>query len=167
MYAAGSVGSLLVSLTSGWSSRVHRHGRMVVFSAAGWGAAMALAGWADKIWLVLLCLAAAGGCDMISAIGRSTMWNQTIPDELRGRLAGIEVLSYSVGPQLGQVRSGGVAAVSSARVSVWSGGLACVAAVGLLAAALPKLMAYDAGVRVRVPQAVDQRPQTPDGLEVR
>ncbi|MDX6356153.1 MAG: hypothetical protein QOF98_3056 [Streptomyces sp.] len=160
MYAAGSVGSLLVSVTSGWSSRVHRHGRMVVFSAVGWGAAMALAGWAGEIWLVLLCLAAAGGCDMISGIGRSTMWNQTIPDALRGRLAGIELLSYSVGPQLGQVRSGGVAAVSSARVSVWSGGVACVAAVGLLAAALPALMAYDAkGV-------IDQRPQTPGGLEV-
>ncbi|MFC4035225.1 MFS transporter [Streptomyces polygonati] len=144
MYAAGSVGSLLVSLTSGWSSRVHRHGRMVVLAAAGWGAAMACAGWAGKIWLVLLCLAVAGGLDMISGIGRSTMWNQTIPDELRGRLAGIEVLSYSVGPQLGQVRSGGVAAISSTRVSVWSGGLACVAAVGMLAAALPALMRYDA-----------------------
>ncbi|SCE48059.1 Predicted arabinose efflux permease, MFS family [Streptomyces sp. DvalAA-14] len=144
MYAAGSVGSLLVSLTSGWSTRIHRHGRMVVLAAAGWGAAMACAGWAGEIWLVLLCLAAAGGLDMISGIGRSTMWNQTIPDELRGRLAGIELLSYSVGPQLGQVRSGGVAAVSSARVSVWSGGVACVAAVGMLAAALPALMRYDA-----------------------
>jgi MFS family permease len=160
MYAAGSVGSLLVGMTSGWSSRVHRHGRMVVFSAVGWGAAMALAGWAGEIWLVLLCLAAAGGCDMISGIGRSTMWNQTIPDELRGRLAGIELLSYSVGPQLGQVRSGGVAAVSSARVSVWSGGVACVAAVAMLAAVLPALLGYDAK------DVVDQRPRTPGGLEV-
>jgi MFS family permease len=143
MYAAGSVGSLLVSLTSGWSSRVHRHGLMVVLAAAGWGAAMAAAGWTGRIWLVLVLLAAAGGCDMISGIGRSTMWNQTIPDALRGRLAGIELLSYSVGPQLGQVRSGGVAALSSARTSVWTGGLACVASVGLLAASLPALIGYD------------------------
>ncbi|WP_405786139.1 MULTISPECIES: MFS transporter [unclassified Streptomyces] len=156
MYAAGSVGSLLVSLTSGWTSRVHRHGRMVVVAALGWGAAMALAGWCAQVWLVLLCLAAAGGCDMISGVGRSTMWNQTIPDELRGRLAGIELLSYSVGPQLGQVRSGGVAALSSARTSVWSGGLACVASVALLAAALPKLLAYDAA-----PVAAPPAPATP------
>ena len=142
MYAAGSVGSLLVSLTSGWTSRVRRHGRMVVAAAAGWGLAMACAGWSGRVWLVLACLAAAGGCDMVSGIGRSTMWNETIPDGLRGRLAGIELLSYSTGPQLGQVRSGGVAAVSSARVSVWSGGLACVASVGLLALALPALLAY-------------------------
>ncbi|WSR66449.1 MFS transporter [Streptomyces sp. NBC_01198] len=143
MYAAGSVGSLLVSLTSGWAVRVHRHGLMVVLAAAGWGAAMACTGLTGNVWLVLLCLAAAGGLDMVSGIGRSTMWNQTIPDALRGRLAGIELLSYSVGPQLGQVRSGAVAALSSARASVWSGGVACVAAVGLLAASLPALMRYD------------------------
>lgn len=144
MYAAGSAGSLAVSVTSGWASRVRRHGRMVVLAAAGWGTATALAGAAGPVWLVLLFLAVAGGCDMVSGIGRATMWNQTIPEGLRGRLAGIELLSYSLGPQLGQVRSGGVAAVTSARVSVWSGGLACTAAVALLAAGLPALLAYRA-----------------------
>lgn len=143
MYAAGSVGSLVVSLTSGWTSRVRRHGRMVVFAAAGWGVAMALAGCFGQVWPVLLFLAAAGGCDMLSGIGRATIWNQTIPDALRGRLAGIELLSYSVGPQLGQVRSGAVAALSSARTSIWSGGLACVASVTALALALPALLTYE------------------------
>jgi MFS family permease len=144
MYAAGTVGSLVISLTSGWSSRVHRHGRMIVYAALAWGAAMAVAGWMDNVWLVLFFLAVAGGCDMISGIFRSTIWNQTIPDELRGRLAGIELLSYSVGPTLGQVRAGGMAALTGVRTSVWSGGLACIAAVGLLAGGLPKLMSYDA-----------------------
>jgi MFS family permease len=144
MYAAGTAGSLVVSLTSGWSSRVHRHGRMIVYAALAWGAAMAVAGWMANVWLVLLFLAVAGGCDMISGIFRSTIWNQTIPDELRGRLAGIELLSFSVGPQLGQVRAGGMAALTGVRTSVWSGGLACIAAVGLLAGGLPKLMSYDA-----------------------
>lgn len=144
MYAAGSVGSMVVSVTSGWASRVHRHGRMVVLSAALWGAAMALAGWLPNVWLVLLCLAVAGGADMVSGLFRSTMWNQTIPDELRGRLAGIELLSYATGPQLGQVRAGGMAGLVGVRASVWAGGLACVASIGLLALTLPKLMTYDA-----------------------
>lgn len=144
MYAAGSVGSVLVSLTSGWTARVHRHGRMVVFGAAVWGAAMAVAGWVPNIWLVLLCLVVAGGADMVSGLYRSTIWNQTIPDELRGRLAGIELLSYATGPQLGQVRAGGMAGLTGVRAAVWSGGVACVAAVGLLAVAIPKLMSYDA-----------------------
>ncbi|MGW5391800.1 MFS transporter [Streptomyces koyangensis] len=144
MYAAGSVGSLLVSLTSGWASRMRRHGLLVVFGATGWGLAVAAAGWMSDVWLVLVCLALAGAGDMLSGLGRSTIWNQTIPDELRGRLAGIEVLSYSVGPQLGQVRAGAMAGWTGARPAIWTGGLACVVSVGLLTAALPKLVTYDA-----------------------
>ncbi len=144
MYAAGSVGSLLVSLTSGWVSRTRRHGRLVVFGAAVWGLAIAAAGWTGNVGLVLVCLGVAGAGDMLSGLGRSTIWNQTIPEELRGRLAGIEVLSYSVGPQLGQVRAGAMAGWTGVRPAVWTGGLACVASVGLLAVALPRLLTYDA-----------------------
>jgi MFS family permease len=144
MYAAMPLGACLVGLTSGWASKVRRHGRLVVLGAAGWGLAMTAAGLTTDIWLVLLCIALAGGGDMLSGLGRSTIWNQTIPEELRGRLAGIEILSYSCGPQLGQVRSGAVASWTGTRGAVWSGGAACVVAVGLLAAVLPKLLSYDA-----------------------
>lgn len=92
MYAAGSVGSLALGLTSGWTSRVRRHGLFVVFGAAAWGLAIAAAGWFSSVWVVLVCLAVAGAGDMLSGLGRATIWNQTIPEELRGRLAGIEVL---------------------------------------------------------------------------
>ncbi|WMX47382.1 MFS transporter [Streptomyces roseicoloratus] len=144
MYAAGSVGSLVLGLTSGWTSKVRRHGLLVAFGAAGWGLAIAAAGWFGNVWAVLLCLAFAGAGDMLSGLGRATIWNQTIPEELRGRLAGIEVLSYSVGPQLGQVRAGTTAGWTGTRTAIWSGGVACVASVGLLCLALPKLLAYDA-----------------------
>ncbi|WP_432014019.1 MFS transporter [Streptomyces cucumeris] len=143
MYAAGSVGSMVTTLTSGWTSRIHRHGRMVALGAAVWGLAMAAAGWLDNIWLVLLCLAVAGSGDMISGLFRATIWNQTIPNRLRGRLAGIELLSYATGPQLGQVRAGTVAGLTGVRAAVWSGGVACVVSVGLLALTLPRLMTYD------------------------
>ncbi|MER8066704.1 MFS transporter [Streptomyces sp. NPDC094034] len=143
MYAAGSVGSVVLSLTSGWTSRVRRHGLFVVFGAAGWGLAITAAGWFSNIWVVLVCLGFAGAGDMLSGLGRSTIWNQTIPEELRGRLAGIEVLSYSVGPQLGQIRAGTMAGWTGTRPAIWSGGLACLTSVGLLAAVLPKLVTYD------------------------
>lgn len=143
MYAAGSVGSLVLGLTSGWTAKVRRHGLLVAGGAAGWGLAIAAAGWFGNIWLVLLCLAFAGAGDMLSGLGRSTIWNQSIPEELRGRLAGIEVLSYSVGPQLGQVRAGAMAGWTGTRSAVWTGGVACVASVGLLCLALPKLLTYD------------------------
>ncbi|MFF4831399.1 MFS transporter [Streptomyces sp. NPDC001315] len=157
MYATIPAGSLLVSLTSGWTSRIHRHGRMVVLSAALWGLAIAAAGVVGNVWLVLLFLTVAGGCDMVSGIFRGAMWNQTIPDGLRGRLAGIELLSYSVGPTLGQVRTGGVAAWLGVRTSVWSGGLMCAGAVGLLALCLPKLMTYDVRTNEHALRLRDQR----------
>ncbi|WP_431999152.1 MFS transporter [Streptomyces sioyaensis] len=143
MYATLPAGSLLVSLTSGWTSRVHRHGRAIALAAAGWGLSIAAAGQLHNVWLVLLFLTLAGSFDMISGIFRSALWNQTIPDELRGRLAGIELLSYAAGPQLGQMRVGGMAALTSVRASVSVGGLLCFAGVGLLVLGLPKLMAYD------------------------
>ncbi|WP_438270615.1 MFS transporter [Streptomyces platensis] len=143
MYAALPAGALVVSLTSGWTARVHRQGRAIVLAAVGWGLAIAAAGQLRQVWLVLLLLALAGACDMISGIFRSALWNRTIPDELRGRLAGIELLSYATGPQLGQVRVGGMAALMGVRASVSAGGLLCFAGVGLLALGLPKLRAYD------------------------
>ncbi|GAA1945278.1 MFS transporter [Kitasatospora viridis] len=144
MYSSFAIGSLLVGLTSSWARRVHRHGRMIALAAAGWGAAMAGAGLVPNVWVVLFCLVAAGAADMVSGLFRSTLWNGTIPDELRGRLAGIEVLSYSTGPQLASVRSGWTAAALGVRTSVWAGGLACVLAVGAIACALPALWRFDA-----------------------
>ncbi|MFI7497416.1 MFS transporter [Streptomyces sp. NPDC049687] len=161
MYATVPAGAMLVSLTSGWTSRVHRHGRAVVVSAALWGVAIAGAGFAGNVWLVLLCLTLAGACDMVSGIFRGAMWNQTIPDELRGRLAGIELLSYSVGPTVGQVRSGGFAAWLGVRTSVWSGGVLCAAAVGLLALCLPGLMRYDVRTDEHAQRLREQRAPAP------
>src|SRR4051794_2124775 len=95
LYAAPSVGSLIATLTSGWTARIYRHGLLVLLAAAFWGLGILGAGLSRTLWMTLFCLAFAGGADMISGIFRSVMWNQTIPDHLRGRLAGIEMLSYT------------------------------------------------------------------------
>ena len=81
---------------------------------------------------------------MSSGIFRATMWNQTIPDAMRGRMAGIEQLSYSIGPTLGTTRSGLVAGLSSVKFSIVSGGVVVVAGTVLLCALLPRFWGYDA-----------------------
>ena len=53
MLAAPAVGSLLVALFSGWTKRVHRHGRAVALAACGWGLAIIAFGFADVLWLAL------------------------------------------------------------------------------------------------------------------
>jgi MFS family permease len=144
LYSAESVGSLLITATSGWTSRVHHHGRAVVISAAVWGSAIGLVGVAPNVWWALLALMVAGGGDMVSGIFRATIWNQTIPDSMRGRLAGIEMLSYSLGPLGGQARSGLVADAWSVRGAIASGGLLCVGGVALTAGLLRGFWSYDA-----------------------
>jgi MFS family permease len=143
LYAAPSAGSIVVTLTSGWSKRVRRHGRAVAYGAAAWGAAIVGFGFADALWLALLCLAVAGGMDTISGIFRSTIWNETIPDHLRGRLAGVEMISWSSGPLLGDAEAGALAALAGVRASVVAGGVACIAGTVALVLALPRFWSYD------------------------
>lgn len=143
LYAAGVVGAFFVTVTSGWINRFRFHGRAIILAAIGWGIAITFAGLMHSLPLVLLFLALAGASDMVSGLFRSAIWNQTIPDELRGRLAGIELLSYSVGPLAGQLRAATIASVTSLSFSVTSGGLICVFVVVLLAGFLPKLRKYD------------------------
>ena len=143
LYAAPSIGALLATLTSGWTPRVHRHGLAVVIAAAVWGLAILCFGFADHLWLALVCLAIAGAADMISGVFRMTIWNQTIPDHLRGRLAGIEMVSYTTGPLLGNAESGIVASLFSIRTSIVSGGILCILGTGLMALMLPAFVRYD------------------------
>jgi len=153
LYAAPSVGSLLATATSGWTARVHRHGLGVILAAAVWGLGILLLGLASSLPLALAALALAGGADMVSGIFRSTIWNQTIPDRLRGRLAGIEQVSYSTGPLLGDLEAGVVGSLAGVRVSIVSGGALCIVGVAAAALLLPAFRRYDARTFVPEPAA--------------
>jgi MFS family permease len=149
--AALAAGALIASLTSGWTRNIHRHGLMVTVAAVLWGVAIIFFGLANSIAPALLFLGAAGFFDMISGIFRGAIWNQTIPNYLRGRLASIEMISYLTGPMLGSAKMGIVAELFGVRNALVSGGVLCVVAVLGTAAFLPKFAAYDGreGVKQR------------------
>jgi MFS family permease len=147
LYAAMSTGALVVSLFSGWTSRVSRHGAAVVCAALLWGVFVAAFGLAPSLPWAFAMLALAGAADAVSGIFRMTIWNQTIPNTLRGRLAGVEMISYLSGPLLGNARAGAIASVTSNELSVLSGGLICVVAVVVCAALLPKFWRYERPAR--------------------
>ncbi len=142
-YSAGIIGAIIVTLTSGWTKNYHFHGRAVTYAALGWGAAIALAAATNNLWLILFFLVLAGASDQVSALMRSNIWNQSISDEYRGRLGGIELLSYAVGPLGGQLRAGSMAAWTTLRTSVAVGGILCIGFVGISAASLPEFRKYD------------------------
>jgi MFS family permease len=144
LYAAPAGGALVASLTSRWTSRVHRHGLAVMLAATVWGLAIVAFGFSSRLVPAVIFLALAGAADAVSGMFRMTLWNQTIPDSLRGRMAGIEMLSYTSGPLLGHVEAGLVAAAFSVRTSVVSGGALCIVGVLLCGFLLPRFVAYDA-----------------------
>jgi MFS family permease len=143
LYAAPAVGSFFFAATSGWTRRVHRHGMGVIAAATLWGLAIIGFGLVPGRNAALLFLALAGAADAMSGVFRQVIWNQTIPDSLRGRLASIELLSYSAGPTLGNFEAGLVASIFSVRTSVVSGGVLCVIGCVLCAVALPAFRRYD------------------------
>ena len=142
MFACPSIGAFAITVSSGWMARVRRHGLAIALAACAWGLAIVAFGLAPDIAVALVALVLAGAADMVSGIFRDLLWKQTVPDALRGRLAGVELLSYALGPSAGQLRAGTVASLTTPRISLTSGGLLCVAAVGLVCLAFPGFTAY-------------------------
>lgn len=142
--AAPAVGSLIAMVLSGPFGKVRRQGLAVVVSICIWGAAIAAFGLVRSLPAALVFLAIAGGADSVSAIFRSTILQAATPDEYRGRLQGIFTVVVVGGPRLGDVEAGAVAGVFGEAVSAVSGGLLCLAFTGLLIAAVPTFLRYDA-----------------------
>jgi MFS family permease len=126
LYAAPGAGALLGALTSGWVSAIRRQGRAVVVAVVGWGIAIAIFGFSSSLVVGLSMLALAGAADVVSAIFRGTIVQLNTPDELRGRVSSMHLAVVAGGPRLGDLEAGIVAALTSVRFSVISGGLACV-----------------------------------------
>jgi MFS family permease len=144
MYAAPYAGALVSSLLSGWIGHVRRQGLIVAVAAALWGVAITTFGFAATFWLALLLLAAAGAADNVSAVLRGTILWTVTPDEVRGRVSGIEFAQVAATPALGNVEAGLVAELTSLRFSIVSGGLLCIIGTVVVALAVPAFTHYDA-----------------------
>ena len=144
LYAAIAIGAVLVGLSSGWVGRVRRQGRALVVAIIGWGAAVALSGLADQLWLVVAFLALAGAFDLVSAVYRQTILQTYAPDEVRGRMQGVFIAVVAGGPRLGDVRAGATAAATNPTFSWVIGGVVCMAVVAVAGVLVRPFWRYDA-----------------------
>ncbi len=142
LYSAPAVGALVISFLSGWTKHIKQHGLAISIAAGLWGISIIFFGFSTHLWYALFFLALAGAFDAVSGIFRQTMWNETIPIAYRGRLAGIEMISYMSGPKLGDTEAGLVAAAFGVTASIVSGGVLCVVGVGVCCYFLPKFYKY-------------------------
>ena len=142
LYSAMSIGGLAITLFSRWTRSVTRHGAAVVIAAMLWGVAIVGLGYSTSLVVAVACLAAAGAADMVSGLFRMTIWNQTIPSHIRGRMAAIEQLSYMTGPLLGNARAGFMAERFGLANAITWGGFACVVGVAACVPLLPAFWRY-------------------------
>jgi hypothetical protein len=138
-----SAGATVAALTTRWLEHVRMLGRVVIVAVAAWGVAIALAGVTHALWIAAALLAVAGAADSVSAVCRQIINQSVTPDAMRGRMSSVFSLVVTSGPRLGDVESGTVASLTSARFSMFSGGVACVVGTALVVAAFPALAAYD------------------------
>ncbi len=144
LYSAEALGSLLVALLSGRAKHVRRQGLVTIVACTCWGAGVIGFGLAPTLWAAIAFLVLASASDMVSGLYRDAIVKTVTPDEMRGRLEGIGLAVWGTGPSIGNAEAGLLAAVTSVRFSIVSGGLACIAGAGVLALALPRYLRYDA-----------------------
>ncbi|MFK4104776.1 MFS transporter [Streptomyces sp. NPDC019531] len=132
LYAAVSAGGVLAGLFSGAFARVRRHGVAVAVSVTVWGLAVAGFGLAHSLVSAVAWLLAAGGALLALGVFRKTVLQSAVPDEMRGRLQGIDTVVAAGGPRLGDLLHGTVGAGLGVTWTVTGGGVLTVAAALLL-----------------------------------
>ncbi|MDP9298696.1 MAG: MFS transporter [Actinomycetota bacterium] len=144
LYAAPAAGAFLATAFSGGARHVRLQGRAIMIAVVVWGAAIVAFGFSRTLWLSIVTLAIAGAGDMVSGIFRMTILQSAVEDRIRGRLDGIGMAVWATGPSLGEFESGLVATLTSVPFAVISGGLLCIAGVGVLRLLVPGFARYDA-----------------------
>jgi len=121
LYAFPSLGAFLMTLTSRWTLSCRRYGVFIISAAALWSLSLTFVGLVPSFNWILVGLLCAGCFDMVSGVFRMTLWNETIPESIRGRIAGFEMLSYMSGPLLGNALLGFLADVIGIQVALFLG----------------------------------------------
>ncbi|HTP07013.1 MAG TPA: MFS transporter [Anaerolineae bacterium] len=141
--AASAIGSLIAGSTMGFITRIRKPGAIILWAVAIYGLATLIFGISRSFVISLLMLATTGASDTVSMILRQTIRQVVTPDELRGRMTSVNMIFFMGGPQLGELEAGLVAALFSAPLSVITGGIGCLIAVGVTAWKAPTLRKFD------------------------
>ncbi len=142
LFAAMSIGAVGAGLLSGPVARVERQGLVILVAISVWGIAVALFGLTSSLFGAVFFLAMSGAADMVSAVLRTSILQSGAPDAMRGRMQGVFIVVVAGGPRLGDLRAGAMAAAVSIPATMISGGLFIVAAMVVVAIAVPTFRRY-------------------------
>jgi MFS family permease len=134
-----AVGGVTASVFSATFTRLPRPGAVMLGGSISWGMTLALFGVVSNPWIGLTLLALAGAADTVAVVSRSTVVQLYTPNSLLGRVTAAEQIVGQAGPDIGNLRGGLTASLTSGTTALISGGLLCVAAVAFIARTTPEL----------------------------
>lgn len=143
MTTAVATGGILGASLSGPASRLRRRGLGILAAGTVWGLGIVAFGFADSFWLAALSLLVAGAGDSTAVVLRTAVVQELTPDELRGRVSAAEFAAGAGVAQLGNLRAGALASLTSPGVAAVSGGLSAVAGAVLIGTLVPALVTLD------------------------
>ena len=142
LLAARGAGALGAAVFSGWTRSIRALGRGVLLVVIVYSLATIAIGLAPHFVLAIPLLAMTGAADVSSAIMRNTIIQTATPDELRGRVTSIHVLSSAGGPRVGDVRAAVMAEALGAKAALVVGGAMAVGLVLVFRRAFSELRTY-------------------------
>ncbi|MFO0989727.1 MAG: MFS transporter [Alphaproteobacteria bacterium] len=143
--AAPAAGGILVML---WSTRhppIRHAGRNLLIAVVGFGISVIVFALSENFYLSMAALAASGACDGISVVIRRAILRLHSPEQMRGRVAAVNMMFISASNELGAFESGLAAAALGTVRSVWLGGIVTIAIAAGAAAFAPKLRRLNLG----------------------
>ncbi len=141
--AAPGAGALVVSAGLSRWPLSRRLGPAMFSSVAVFGLATIVFGLSRSMPLSAASLALLGGADVVSVVIRSTLVQMRTPDEMRGRVAAVNLLFIGSSNQLGEFESGSLAALVGAVPAVVIGGVGTLAVAAIWMGLFPGLRRLD------------------------
>jgi MFS family permease len=137
--SAPAVGAAIVAAILSAHPIRRRAGHFMFGSVALFGLATIAFGLSTRFELSLLALAVLGGADMVSVVIRQSIVQLSTPDEMRGRVASVNMIFIGASNELGEFESGATAAWLGTVRSVVVGGVGTLLVTGLWAVLFPAL----------------------------
>lgn len=139
MRAAPSIGALLMAFAIAHLPPMKNAGKTLLWAVAGFGVATIIFGLSKWFLLSVLMLALLGGLDNISVVIRGTLLLTHTPDEMRGRISGVNSIFIGISNELGSFESGFAAALLGPVIAVVGGGVCTILIVIIAARIWPEM----------------------------
>jgi MFS family permease len=145
LYAGIPIGAFVAGLLSGTFSKQRRQGLAVVLAISVWGLAVIGLGFAPTLPLAVICLAAAGAADMVSAVFRTAILATAATNEMQGRTQAVFFVVVAGGPRLADLLHGSLSSLLGPRITIVAGGVTVLVLIAALTVRFPAFVRYRLG----------------------